>query len=350
MEEEIFKGQEIIGDIGAYAVPKIMVVGVGGAGSNNVERLANAGLGNEGVKLIATNTDKVHLMNLKGNMTRILIGAKTTGGMGAGGFPNIGEAAAIESNQLLSQQMEGVDLLFLTAGMGGGTGTGAAPIIAKIAKDIGALVVAIVTFPFKLERARTQKGIKGIAKLREYADTVVIIDNNKLLEFAPNMPINDAFATADMITFTSVRGISKTVLEPSLINLDFADLKAIMTNGDISTISVGRGAGPDKIKQAAEGVLYHPLLDMEISKGRGALIHITGGPNTSLNDVTKVGELITKNFPHDADIVFGARVEQGRGDELEAIAILVGISAPAILKGQSFQKQKIYGKGDIRMI
>ncbi|PIZ32074.1 MAG: cell division protein FtsZ [Candidatus Altarchaeum sp. CG_4_10_14_0_8_um_filter_32_851] len=340
----------MIGDIGAYAVPKIMVVGVGGAGSNNVERLANAGLGNEGVKLIATNTDKVHLMNLKGNMTRILIGAKTTGGMGAGGFPNIGEAAAIESNQLLSQQMEGVDLLFLTAGMGGGTGTGAAPIIAKIAKDIGALVVAIVTFPFKLERARTQKGIKGIAKLREYADTVVIIDNNKLLEFAPNMPINDAFATADMITFTSVRGISKTVLEPSLINLDFADLKAIMTNGDISTISVGRGAGPDKIKQAAEGVLYHPLLDMEISKGRGALIHITGGPNTSLNDVTKVGELITKNFPHDADIVFGARVEQGRGDELEAIAILVGISAPAILKGQSFQKQKIYGKGDIRMI
>ncbi len=351
MGEEIFKGTEgIVGDIGTYAVPKIMVVGTGGAGSNNIERLANAGLGNDGVKLIATNTDKVHLMNLKGNMIRILIGAKTTGGMGAGGFPDVGEAAAIESNQLLAQQMEGVDLLFLTAGMGGGTGTGAAPVIAKIAKDMGALVVAIVTFPFKLERARTQKAREGIAKLREYADTVVIIDNNRLLEFAPNMPINDAFAAADMITFTSVRGISKTVLEPSLINLDFADLKAVMMNGDISTISVGRGAGPDKIKQAAEGVLYHPLLDMEISKGRGALIHITGGPNTSLNDVTKVGEKITQNFPQDANVVFGARVEQGMGDELEVIAILTGISAPDIVKNQFQGQQERSNMGNIRMV
>ncbi len=353
MAEEIFKGQGIIGDIGTYAAPKIMVVGAGGAGSNNIERLANAGLGNDGVKLIATNTDKVHLMNLKGNMTRILIGAKTTGGMGAGGFPDVGEAAAIESNQLLAQQMEGVDLLFLTAGMGGGTGTGAAPVIAKIAKDMGALVVAVITFPFKLERARTQKAREGIENLRKYADTVVIIDNNKLLEYAPNVPINDAFAAADKITATSVRGISKTILEPSLINMDFADLKAVMTNGDISTISVGRGAGPDKIKQATDGVLYHPLLNMEINKGRGALIHITGGPNTSLNDVTKVGELITQNFPQDANVVFGARVEQGMGDELEAIAILTGISAPDMVKSPSFHGQTGYEKsniGNIRMI
>ncbi|OQX20993.1 MAG: cell division protein FtsZ [Candidatus Altiarchaeales archaeon A3] len=350
MAEEIFKGQGIIGDIGTYASPKIMVVGAGGAGSNNIERLANAGLGNEGVKLIATNTDKVHLMSLKGDMIKILIGAKTTGGMGAGGFPDVGEAAAIESNQLLAQQMEGVDLLFLTAGMGGGTGTGAAPVIAKIAKDMGALVVAVITFPFKLERARTQKAREGIENLRKYADTVVIIDNNKLLEYAPNVPINDAFAAADRITSTSVRGISKTILEPSLINLDFADLRAVMTKGDISTISVGRGAGPDKIKQAAEGVLYHPLLNAEINKGSGALIHITGGPNTSLNDVTKVGELITKNFPQDANVVFGARVEPKMGDELEVIAILTGISAPDMIKSPSFQGQEIYGKGNIRMI
>jgi len=350
MGEEIFNGKEtqgIIGDIGTYAVPKIMVVGAGGAGSNNIERLAKAGLGKDGVKLIAVNTDKIHLMNLKGDVVKILIGAKTTGGMGAGGFPETGEAAAIESNQLLAQQMEGVDLLFLTAGMGGGTGTGAAPVIAKIAKDMGALVVAIVTFPFMLERARTQKAREGIAKLRQYADTVVIIDNNKLLEYAPNMPINDAFEIADRITFTSVRGISKTILEPSLINLDFADLKAIMTNGDISTISVGRGAGPDKIKQSAEGVLYHPLLDMEINKGRGALIHITGGPNTSLRDVTKVGELITQNFPQDANIVFGARIEPTMGDEIETVAILTGISAADLLGNNKFQEQKGYERGNI---
>lgn len=355
MEEKIFKGtQDIIGDIGTYAVPKIMVVGTGGAGSNNIERLAKAGLGDEGVKLIAINTDKIHLMNLKGNMTRILIGAKTTGGMGAGGFPEVGEAAATESNQLLTQQMDGVDLLFLTTGMGGGTGTGSAPIIAKIAKNMGALIVAIVTFPFKLERARTEKAIEGIKKLREYADTIVIIDNNRLLEYAPNVPINDAFAAADKITFTAVRGISKTILEPSLINLDFADLKAIMTNGDISTISVGRGSGPDKIKQTVEGILYHPLLNIEIKKGIGALIHITGGPNTSLSDVTRVGELITEKYPRDANVVFGARIEQTMGDELETVAILTGVSTIDMLDtqktGNMFQGQDVYGKNTIRYI
>jgi len=352
MAEETFKSEGIIGDIGTYAVPRIMVVGVGGAGSNNIERLAKAGLGNEGVKLIAVNTDKVHLMNLKGNMTKILIGAKKTGGLGAGGFPDIGEAAAVESNQLLAREMEGVDLLFLTAGMGGGTGTGAAPIIAKIAKDRGALVVAIVTFPFKLERVRVQKAIEGIEKLRKYADSVVIIDNNKLLEYAPNIPIDEAFALADRITFTAVRGISKTILEPSLINLDFADLRAVMTNGDISTISVGRGAGPEKIKLSAEGVLAHPLLNIDISKGRGALIHITGGPNTSLSDVTKVGEIITQNFPQDANVVWGARIEPTMGDELEVVAVLTGVSMKNMTV-QSSHGQTGYGKNnisDIRMI
>jgi len=310
--------------------PKIMVVGAGGAGSNNVNRLAKLGVGD--AKLIAVNTDIMHLRTLDGpGLVRVLIGGKVTKGLGAGGFPETGEKAAIASNRELAEVMNGVNLLFLTAGMGGGTGTGSAPVIAKIAKDMGAIVVAIVTFPFRLERARIEKAKEGIEKLRRVADTVVIIDNKKLVEYAPTLPIDKAFALADDITCRAVRGITKTIMEASLVNLDFADLKAIMGAGDVAMISVGNGSGPNKITDAVNDVLNHPLLDVDIKGGKGALIHITGGPDVSLGDVHTIGTMITDHFAPDANVVWGARVDERLRDSVEVIAILTGVKCPEIL-------------------
>lgn len=328
-EKEAESNNSIIG--GEYSTkPKIMVVGVGGAGSNNVNRLAKSGVGD--AKLIAVNTDRMHLKMLDGpGLVKVLIGGKITKGLGAGGFPEVGEKSAVASNRELSEVMAGVNLLFLTAGMGGGTGTGAAPVIAKIAKDMGAIVVAIVTFPFRLERARLQKAREGIDTLRKVADTVVIIDNKKLVDYAPNIPIDKAFALADDITCRAVRGITKTIMEPSLVNLDFADLRAIMGSGDVAMISVGSGSGPDKIQQAVNDVLLHPLLDVDLKGGKGALIHITGGQDVTLGDVHSIGTMITDSFSRDANVVWGARIDDHLRDSVEVIAILTGVKCEEIL-------------------
>jgi len=344
---------EIIGDIGTRKQPIIMVTGVGGAGCNNVNRLAKDGLGKMGVKLIAANTDRMHLQMLEGeDLVKILMGGKSNMGMGSGGYPEKGEAAAIESNRLLAEQLNGVDLLFITAGMGGGTGTGASPVIAKIAKDMGALVIAIVTYPFKLERARMLKADMGIEKLRRIADTVVVIDNNRLLSYAPNLPIDEAFKVADSITFKAVRGISRTILEPSLINLDFADLKAIMSNGDIAMISVGTGTGPEKVKNAVKEVMNHPLLDVDFKDGKGALIHVTGGKNVSLGDVHSAAGMITNEFSQNANVVWGARVDENMEDAIEVISIVTGVRSPSLFgRTQPPVSQPHYeGSGNIKML
>lgn len=308
---------------------KIVVLGTGGGGNNTINRLHHIGI--EGAELIAVNTDKQDLQKLEGNMTKILIGAKLTRGLGAGGFPEIGEKAAEDSRHELSDVLANTHLLFLTAGMGGGTGTGSAPIIAEVAKEQGAIVVSVVTFPFALERTRLNVARQGIDNLRRVSDTVIIIDNNKLVEYVPNLPIDKAFSVADEIIARAVKGITDTIMEPSLINLDFADIKSVMGGGKVAVISVGDGEGPERIKKAVENTLKQPLLDVDYRLATGALIHITGGEDMTLGEANSIGELITSGLDSDANVTWGARVDPRVKNRIEVIAIITGVKSPNIL-------------------
>jgi cell division protein FtsZ len=308
---------------------KIVVLGSGGGGNNTVNRLQHIGI--EGAELIASNTDKQDLKKLDGNITKIMIGAKLMRGLGAGGFPELGEKAAEASRHELADLLANTHLLFLTAGMGGGTGTGSLPVIAEIAKEEGAIVVSIVTFPFGLERARLDKARSGIEKLRKVADTVIIIDNNKLVEYVPNLPLDKAFTVADEVVARAVKGITETIMEPSLVNLDFADIKAVLDRGEVAVISVGDGDGPDRVEKAVENTLKQPLLDVDYKDASGALIHITGGEDMTLGEANRVGELITRELRPDATVTWGARVNPALHDKIEVIAVITGVKSPNIL-------------------
>ena len=308
---------------------KIVVLGSGGAGNNTVNRLQHIGI--DGAELMAANTDKQDLKKLDGNITKIMIGAKLMRGLGAGGFPELGEKAAEASRHEIADLLANTHLLFLTAGMGGGTGTGSVPVIAEIAKEEGAIVVAIVTFPFELERARLDKARSGIEKLRKVADTVIIIDNNKLVEYVPNLPLDKAFSVADEVVARAVKGITETIMEPSLVNLDFADIKAVLDRGEVAVISVGDGEGPDRVEKAVENTLKQPLLDVDYSDASGALIHITGGEDMTLGEANRVGQMITKELQPEATVTWGSRVDPALHDKIEVIAIITGVKSPNIL-------------------
>src|SRR3989344_1847872 len=245
-----------------FGTPKIMVIGAGGAGCNAVNRLA--GMGISGAMLVAVNTDKQHLALINDELTKILLGKSVTRGLGAGGYPEIGAKAAEVSRSALEEILSGVDMLFISAGMGGGTGTGSAPIVAEIAKEQGAIVIAMVTYPFALEKARLIKAEEGIEMLRNVCDTVVVIDNNRLVELVPNLPIQDAFRVADEVVARTVRGIPETITQPSLINLDFADVRSVMSSKGLSVISVGESKSVDKVNEVVEDTLRKALLDVEI--------------------------------------------------------------------------------------
>ncbi|MEM4347334.1 MAG: cell division protein FtsZ [Candidatus Altiarchaeota archaeon] len=308
---------------------RITILGTGGAGNNTVNRLCRIGI--SGVDLVACNTDMQDLKKIDDKIQKVLIGEKLTHGLGAGGFPDIGEKAAEMSKEKIAKALEGTHLLFLTAGMGGGTGTGSAPVIAQIAHDLGAIVVAVVTFPFKLERARLEKARQGIDNLRKVSDTVIIIDNNKLVEYVPNLPIDKAFMVADEVIARAVKGISDTILEPSLINLDFADIKAVMSHGKIAMMSIGDGQGPNRVEMAVKNTLSQPLLDVDYTGAKGALIHVTGGESMTIGEATMVGKLLTKDMSHDANVTFGARVDPKLKDKLEVFGIFTGVRSPNIL-------------------
>lgn len=308
---------------------KIVVAGCGGGGNNTLRRLNRIGIG--GADLVAINTDKQDLQALDSSITKVLIGAKLMRGLGAGGFPELGAKAAESSNHELSDVLGGTHLLFLVAGMGGGTGTGSAPVVAEIAKELGAIVIAIVTFPFKLERARLEKAREGIDRLRKVADTVIVVDNNKLVEYVPNLPLDKAFSVADEIVARAVKGVTETILEPSLINLDFADIRSVMGGGSVAVISVGDGEGVDRCETAVRNTLEHPLLEVDYKGATGALIHITGGQELTLGEANEVGELITNELSNEAGVTWGARVDAEMGDRIEVIAIITGVNSPNIL-------------------
>jgi cell division protein FtsZ len=316
---------------------KIVVCGCGGGGGNTIRRLSKIGIG--GAELLAINTDKQDLQKLDSGITKVLIGAKLMRGLGAGGFPELGAKAAEASSHELREVLEGTHLLFLVAGMGGGTGTGSSPVVAEIAKEAGAIVVAIVTFPFKLERSRLEKAREGIEKLRRAADTVIVVDNNKLVEYVPNLPIDKAFSVADEVVARAVKGVTETIMEPSLINLDFADIRSVMCGGSVAVISVGDGEGMDKCELAVKNTLQHPLLEVDYRGATGILIHITGGNELSLGEANKIGELITSEINPQASVIWGARVNPELGDRIEIISIVTGVTSPNILgsKTEAFQ-------------
>ncbi|MBI3588768.1 cell division protein FtsZ [Candidatus Micrarchaeota archaeon] len=312
---------------------RILVVGVGGAGTNTVSRLHKMGI--KSAETIALNTDVNHLRMVEADR-RVLLGKTMTKGLGAGGFPEVGQKAAEASREDLKKMIEGAELVFVCAGMGGGTGTGAAPVVAKIAKEAGAITVAMVTYPFALERARLDKADWGLDALRDACDTVVVIDNNRLVSYVPNLPMNQAFAVADTLVARAVKGIADTVMLPSLMNIDFADLRMIMGNAGVAAISIGESQGADRVQQAVKSTCEHPLLDVEYAGSKGALILITGGSNLTLGEAVKIGEGITENFDKNAYVKWGARLNPELGDKIIVTAIVTGVTSPHILGHNEF--------------
>jgi len=313
----------------------IKVIGVGGAGNNIVSWLYKKGI--RGAEIIAVNTDKQHL-DISEADKKVLLGRDTTRGLGAGGYPQQGAAAAQESIMSLKDELRGSDMVFICAGMGGGSGTGGSPVVASVAKESGAIVIGTVTMPFNIERARVDKAEFGLQQLRQNSDTVVVIDNNRLVQIAGNLPVQQAFAVANELVSTMIKGIVETIAVPSLVNLDYADVKAIMTNGGVAAIGIGSSDTNSKVEEAVRGALSNPLLDIKYQGATGALIHVTGGPDMTLDEINRVGELVTETMDDDANVIWGARVEEDMKGKILVMTIITGVKSPWILGKQDPRK------------
>lgn len=302
---------------------QIKVVGVGGGGGNAVNRMINEGLG--GVEFIAVNTDNQALMLSKAK-TRVRIGDKLTRGLGAGGNPEIGRKAAEESTDDLYEILRGADMVFIAAGMGGGTGTGASPMVAQIAKELGALTIGVVTKPFTFEGTRrTQIAESGIESLKSQVDTLIVIPNDRLLQIADKRAsLQQAFSLADDVLRQGIQGISELITVPALINLDFADVRTIMSEGGAALMAVGHAGGDDRARQAAEAAISSGLLDVTIDGARGILFNITGGPDLSLYEVHEAAAIIKESAHPDVNMIFGAQIDENMGDEIRITVIATG--------------------------
>lgn len=312
----------------------IKVIGCGGGGSNMVSWLHKKGI--QGAQVLAMNTDKQHL-DISAADQKILIGRELTRGLGCGGFPEKGCQAAKESIHTIKTALKDADMIFICAGEGGGTGTGSAPVVAQIGREIGAIVIGTVTMPFDIERARVDKAEFGLQQLRDVSDTVIVIDNNRLVQIAGNLPIQQAFAVANELVSTMIKGIVEIIAVPSLVNLDYADVKAIMANGDVSVIGIGESDSEDRVTEAVRRALTNPLLDVSYEGATGALIHITGGDDLTLDEVSKAGELVTEALDQDANVIWGARIDSAMKGKLRVMTIITGVNSPYIL-----------GRGDVK--
>lgn len=306
-----------------HQTAQIKVIGVGGGGSNAVNRMIEGGL--KGVDFIAVNTDSQALFLSKAEC-KIQIGAKLTRGLGAGANPEIGMKAAEESRDELMASLKGADMVFVTAGMGGGTGTGAAPIVAEIAKEAGALTVGVVTKPFPFEgRKRSNQAESGVANLKSKVDTLIVIPNEKLLQVVDKQTtINDAFKIADDVLRQGVQGISDLVAVPGLINLDFADVKTIMHETGTALMGIGLGSDENRAAVAARAAISSPLLETSIEGARGVLLNITGGSNLGLFEVNEAAEIIAQAADPEANIIFGAVIDDSMGDDVRVTVIATG--------------------------
>lgn len=307
---------------------KIFVVGTGGAGNNTVSRLTEIGI--EGAGTISVNTDAQDLFYSNANQ-KILIGREKCGGLGAGGEPEVGEESAEESEELIKEKLSGADMVFVTCGLGGGTGTGSAPVISKLAKKIGALTIAVATMPFSAEGLRRRENAEtGLEKLQSAADTVIVIPNDKLLEVAPNLPINKAFMVADELLGRAVKGITELITKPGLVSLDFADIRSIMKGSGMAMIGMGESDSGDRAIESVHEALNSPLLDLDISNAKGALINISGSSDLTLQEAEKVVQIVADELDPDANIIWGTQIQEDLDNTIRTTIVVAGVNSPHI--------------------
>lgn len=316
---------------------RIRVVGVGGGGCNTIERMTEIGI--TGAETFAVNTDAQDLLNTVADK-KILIGRQLTRGLGSGSDPSVGEAAAAESINELNEAFDGSDLIFITCGLGGGTGTGAAPVIAEIAKEMKALTIGVVTLPFTVEgRKRLENAFSGLANMRKSTDTIIVIPNDKILEIAPDLPINAAFKVADEVLTNAVKGITEMVTKPGLINLDFADLKTILSRGGAAMIGLGESKsdekGESRALEAVENALTSPLLDVDISGANRALINVIGGSDMTLREAEMIVETVSSKIHSNAHIIWGAMIDENMPrNQIQAMVVIAGGKFPYLEEGE----------------
>src|SRR5512133_2105637 len=314
------------------AFARIKVIGVGGGGCNAVNRMIDEGV--QGIEFITVNTDAQALLQSKAQL-KVRIGDQTTKGLGAGGNPDVGRKSAEESSEELYETLKGSDMVFVTAGMGGGTGTGAAAVVAQIAKEVGALTIGVVTRPFTFEgQKRLQSAEQGIARLKEHADTLIVIPNDRLLQIVDKKSsLQESFRTADDVLRQGIQGISEVITVPGLINLDFADVKAIMSEGGAALMAVGCASGEDRAVKAAEQAISNQLLDITIDGARGILFNITGGSSLSLFEVNQAAAIIKETAHPDVNMIFGAVIDPNLADEVRITVIATGFDRAGVRLG-----------------
>jgi cell division protein FtsZ len=318
---------------------KIKVIGVGGGGGNSLSRMREIGI--KGGELIAINTDAQDLLYATADQ-KILIGKELTQGLGAGSNPKVGEEAAKESESEIKKKIAGGDMIFITCGLGGGTGTGAAPVVAALAKKQGALTIGVVTLPFTIEgKKRLENAMNGLERMESTVDTLIVIPNDKLLELAPELPLHTAFKIADEILTNAVKGVTELVTTSGLVNLDFADIKAVMVDGGVSLIGMGESDSSNRAIEAVEKAIQNPLLDVDISNATGALINIVGGPDMSLDECKIIIENVGNKLSPDAKLIWGAQISEDMEKSIRVLLIVTGVRSSQILgHGESLESMK----------
>lgn len=325
-------------------VARIKVFGIGGAGCNAVNRMVNDGV--RGVDFYICNTD-IQTLNLSKCANKIVLGKELTKGLGAGGNPEVGQKAALESQEDIKRAISGADMVFITCGMGGGTGTGAAPLFAKYAKEIGALVVGIVTKPFDFEgRKRMDQANVGIEQIRQYVDSLIIVSNNQLLNVIGKIPMPEAFKEADNILRQGVQTITDLIAVPAFINLDFADIKSVMSGKGTALIGIGMAQGENKAKEAAARAIRSPLLEANIKGAKSAIINVTGGPSISLQDSSVAVDFIKEAAGNDIDIIYGVAINESLGESIIVTVIATGFDLPST-KHTTLQTNLIFEKSNV---
>ena len=306
----------------------IKVVGIGGAGNNAVSRMMQVGIA--GAEVIAMNTDAQDLLYTDAE-AKVLLGRETTKGLGAGADPQMGMESARETKDEIKKVLEGADMVFITCGLGGGTGTGAAPVVAEIAKKLGALTVAVVTLPFAMESYhRMQNAKEGLENLQKYCDTMVVVPNDRLLELVPDASIVTAFKLADEVLVNAVKGTTEIITKPGLINRDFADVRAIMTNGGLAMIGIGESDTENRAIEAIEKATNNPLLDVDIEGAKGALVYVSGGPDMSVKECNVIVEAVSSKLSPESKIIWGAAVNKEQDDMVRAMVIITGVKASRV--------------------
>jgi cell division protein FtsZ len=318
---------------------KIKVIGVGGGGNNSLSRMREIGI--RGGELIAINTDAQDLLYANADQ-KILIGKELTQGLGAGSNPAIGREAAKESESEIKKKLGNSDMIFITCGMGGGTGTGAAPVIASIARKQGALTIGVVTMPFTIEgQKRVENAVIGLEKMEANVDTLIVIPNDKLLELAPDLPLHTAFKIADEILTNAVKGTTELVTTSGLVNLDFADIKAVMVDGGVSLIGMGESDTEHRAEDAVAKAIHNPLLDVDISDAKGALVNIIGGPNMSLDECKNIIQTVGNKLSSDAKMIWGAKISPDMDKTIRVLLIVTGVKSSQIMGGLGLSMEDI---------